>query len=182
MGAVPGAVPEGELVAEPETDRDELAVADFEAETVAELVAAPVDAFALAEEGSDCVELIDAGASPASDGADEAVAAGDKVALAESEGVALAERDGVLLAESDALVVVDDASEGVALAECDALGVVEDDSEGVALAESEEVGVVDAESVGVVLAETEALALVVALTALEEDMMAATSTEESVRA
>ena len=177
MGAVPGAVPEGELVAEPETDRDELAVADFEAETVAELVAAPVDAFALAEEGSDCVELIDAGASPASDGADEAVAAGKKVAE-----VALGEREEVLLAEADALVVVDVDSDGVALAECDALGVVEDDSEGVALAESEEVGVVDAESVGVVLAETEALALVVALTALEEDMMAATSTEESVRA
>ena len=60
--------------------------------------------------------------------------------------------------------------------------VVDDDGEGVALAESDEVGVVDVESVGVALDETEALALVVALTVLEEDMLAATSTEESARA
>ena len=72
-----------------------------------------------------------------------------------------------LLAEADALVVVDVDSEGVALAECDALGVVEDDSEGVALAESKELGVVDA--------ECEALALVVALTVIEEDMVATKS-------
>ena len=92
-----------------------------------------------------------------------ALAVGETVVL----GVVDVEREEVLLAEADALVVVDVDSEGVALAESDALGVVEDDSDGVALAESEELGVVNAES--------EALALVVALTVLEEDMVATKS-------
>jgi hypothetical protein len=60
--------------------------------------------------------------------------------------------------------------------------VVDDDGEGVALAESDTLVVVDDESDGVALAESEALVLVVALTVLEEDMLAATSTEESARA
>ena len=59
MGTVPGAVPKGELVAEPETDRDERAVADFEEETVAELEAAPVATLeALAEAETVTLELV----------------------------------------------------------------------------------------------------------------------------
>jgi len=92
----PVAVPSGELVPVLETERDELAVADIEAETVAELVAAPVTTLdALAETETVTLELV--------------VAVALLVALvnAESEEVLLAESEevGVADVESKALVL-----------------------------------------------------------------------------
>ena len=63
----------------------------------------------------------------------------------------------------------------LAVGETVVLGVVDIEREEVLLAEADALVVVDVDSVGVAVAECEALALVVALTVIEEDMVATKS-------
>ena len=146
----PDAVAVGMLVAGALAKDVALVIGDGKPVFVGEPVAvAAVDAVVLAEEVSDSAGLADASASPASDGAEEAAAAGekvtiaDRVALAERDRVALAEHDRVALSERERVAECD----GVLLTESDALVVIEDDSDEVGLvvtltdAEAEDVAV-----------------------------------------
>ena len=121
--AEPDAVAVGKLVAGALANDVALVMGDGEPVFVGE----PVRAVVLAEEVSDGAGLADVSASPASDGAEEAVASGEKVAIADP--VALAERDRVALGERERVAE----SDGVLLAESDALVVIEDDSDEVGL-------------------------------------------------
>ncbi len=93
---------------------------------LADVVAmAVVDDVALAEEVSDGTGLANVSASPASDGAEEAVAASEKVARADP-----GERDAVALAERDPLAEYVGVRDHIALGESDPLA----ESDGILLA------------------------------------------------